>query len=310
MQPGEFQKFMEDQGLQVKQKIAYGNIQGYPVLIYNKWGNRVLVSFFLEGVAWSEIREKMVSYAKTYKIKVYYEDNQVVWSIHITNKESYRFSEILDGVVRIFKRKKIKSPHTCVICKEEPKADSFAVLQGANRPVHRSCLQKMLEQAREDMQSGSYLLGILGGILGCIFGCMPCALSLLLAKKTFCVLFLCIPPGVYAGCKWCKGKMNQFVILLSVLFSFASVYILEFPLRIQYNMELNQFPHTPYYYWTVIRLLVTNPETWYTITQSVSVNVLFVLLGILINWEIISHTSIEAERNIVEVINTENSRRF
>lgn len=301
----DFTEFMKKSGFRVEGRLAYGSVDGYPVLMKRERFGRITILFYLEDVNWKELREPLLEYAALYKSSIYFEEPHLVWKTKVGRREYTRFSEMMQGIARVLKKAEQKRPCTCVICGQAP-SDSFAVINEGNQPVHRECLQAQLEYTREKRYSGSYLLGIIGGILGCLAGSIPSVLAMLWAGRTYCVLFLCIPPAIYYGCKWLHGKMDWLVFFLSVLLSFASVYVMEFAVRIQYNLLDQQLPVTWHYIWQVLEKLLECEGIWGIVTRSGGINFLFVLMGILINWELISQTSLKAEENVVSVINTIN----
>lgn len=304
----DFKAFMEENDFKVEKRLAYGSKKGYPILMKKQWGKKVELSIYLEEKPWSIIREQILEFARLYRSETYYENDHLVWKTEIGRKEYYRFQEMLNGIIRILEKNQVSPPDTCVICGEK-QIDSYAVINEGNQPVHRECLQKELEAAREEMQQGRYLNGLLGGLLGCLLGCIPCLLSLLIAGKTYCVLFLFIPPSIYMVCKKMNGKMNGIVFWETVFFSFLSVYVLGFAVRIQYNLELQNLPATPYYCMAVWGGLLKCKGIFGIITKDSMLNFLFVLMGILIDWEMISRTSLQAEQNIVKVIETINYKK-
>lgn len=301
----DYMEFMGKNEFKVEGKLAYGNMEGYPLLIRKKLGSKIEITFYLEGEPWKQVREKLLEYAKLFKSSVYFENQHVVWNTHLGKREYTRFQEMIQGIIRIFRATGIEPPGECVICGEKH-ADSFAVIDGGNHPIHRECLQKQLTVTRQRVSSGSYLFGVLGSILGCLVGCIPCILSLNMVGKTFCVLFLFIPPCIYYGCKLLKGKMNHFVFWMSVFLSFVSVYVIELAVRVQYNLVQQNLPFEWYYITHVLEKLMTYDGIWWMITKQAGLNFVFALMGILINWELISQTSLKAEENVVKVINTIN----
>jgi len=304
----EFQNFMSKEEFRTQGKMAYGNVEGYPVLIKKMIGSALELRFYLEEEPWKLIREEMLEFARLYKSSVYFQKPHMIWKLRLGEREYTRFEELLQGIVRIFKKKSICYPKHCAICGEEG-ADSYAVIDEGNRPIHRDCLQNQLTVTRQRKAEGSYLLGILGALLGCLLGSVPCIVSLLLFHKTFCVLFLFLPPGIYYGCKWLHGKMNWFVLGLSVVLSLASVYVMEFIVRIQYNLQEQGLPYTLHYGLEVLEKLLQYPGIWGIVNRSAGLNFLFAFVGICINWELISRTSLKAEANVVDVINTINYRK-
>lgn len=304
----EFQSFMTKEEFRTQESMAYGNVEGYPVFIKKMLGSALELRFYLEGEPWKSIREEMLEFAKLYKSSVYFQKPYMVWKIRIGKKEYTRFEECVQGVVRILKKKSILYPKHCVICEKEG-ADSYAVIDEGNQPIHRDCLQNELTVTRQKKDEGSYLLGVIGAILGCLAGSIPCILSLIFFQKTYCVLFLFIPPGIYYGCKWLHGKMNWLVLGLSVVLSLVSVYIMEFIVRIQYNLQEQGLPYNFHYGFEVFEKLLQCDGIWGIINRSAGLNLLFAFVGIFINWELISRTSLKAEANVVGVINTTNYRK-
>lgn len=301
----DYKEFMVKNDLKVEGNLAYGNVKGYPLLVRKKMGKNVELSFYLEDDPWKKIREQIIEYAKLSKASVCFENQHVIWNTKLGKREYTRFQEMLYGIVRIFKEKGVKPPKRCVIC-GEVHSDSFAVIDGGNHPLHRACLQDQLNLTRERVHSGSYVLGVLGGLLGCLIGSLPCILSLSLIGKTFCVLFLFIPPCIYYCCKLVKGKMNYFVFWMSVILSFLSVYIMELSALTRYNLLQQHLPFEGYYIMRILEKLLSYEGIWLKLTSSAGLNFVFALMGILINWELISQTSLKAEENVVEVINTIN----
>lgn len=304
----EFQSFMSKEEFRIQGRMAYGNVEGYPVLIKKMFGSGLELRFYLEGEPWKQIREEMLEFAKLYKSNVYFQKPHMVWKLRLGKREYTRFEEWIYGIVRILKKKSISYPKHCVLCGEEG-ADSYAVIDEGNQPIHRDCLQNQLTVTRQRKAEGSYLLGVIGAILGCLVGSIPCILSLLLFRKTFCVLFLFLPPGIYYGCKWLHGKMNWLVLGLSVVLSLASVYVMEFIVRIQYNLQEQGLPYNLHYSLEVLEKLLQCQGIWGIVNRSAGLHFLFVFLGIFINWELISRTSLKAEANVVDVINTINYRK-
>lgn len=305
----EFQSFMIKEHFQVQENMAYGNVEGYPVFVKKKVGSAVELRFYLEGEPWKNIREEILKFAKLYKTSVYFQKPYMIWNIHLGKKEYTRFEEWVQGIVRILKKNDILYPKHCVLCGKEG-ADSYAVMDEGNQPIHRDCLQNELTVTRQRKDEGSYVLGVVGAILGCLVGSIPCILSLIFLGKTFCVLFLFIPPGIYSGCKLLHGKMNWLVLGLSVVLSLLSVYFMEFVVRILYNLQEQGLPYNLQYGFKVFGKLLQCDGIWESINRSAGLNLVFAFVGIFINWELISRTSLKAESNVVDVINTTNYREL
>ena len=301
----DFKCLMERNSFKVHGEIAYGSLKGYPVLIKKQFGGKVAMYFYLEGEPWGKIREKILQCEKKYKANTYFENGHIVWKTRMVAEDDLLLQDTLEDIILILQQEGIKTPKNCVICGKED-SDAYAVIQQGNQPVHKDCLQEQMNQARDNLQKGSYILGVIGGILGGIIGCLPCLISLLTVGRVFCVLFLIIPPGIYFGCKFFNGKMNYFVLWLSVLLSLVSVYVMEIVVRIQYVLERENLSATIHNCWILVGKLVHVEGIWWSMTKDAGLNFIFALIGILINWELISRTSVKVETNILEVINTVN----
>lgn len=306
MKNNEFKNLMERNGLQVQDKLAFGNIKGYPVSVRKESGNRIKLCFYLEDNPWQNIRTEMLALAKEYKVDVYFENGQVVWNTRLKAEEDEKLQNMWNEVTLIFQDKGIKTPKRCVLCGEDH-SDVYAVIGEGNQPVHKNCLQEEISRVREDMQKGKYSLGILGGMLGCLVGSLPCILSMILLGDAFSVLFLFIPPCIYYGYQFLHGKMNQLVFGLSVVLSFVGVYVIQIAVRIQYYLHTEQLKATWHNVFVLFRKLMQADGIWLSMTTDAGLDFLFVLVGILINWELISRTNLKAEDNISKVIDTVNS---
>lgn len=305
MDKEKFKVFMPKYQLRVEGNLAFGNVNGYPVLVKNQQGKNIEILFYLEDHPWKRLREKMIALAKSYHSKVFYEESHLVWKTKLDSRDQERFQNMLNGIVDLLIEADIPVPKTCALCGKEH-TDAFAVISEENRPVHKECLKEGLDDARDFKAKGGYLRGFLGALLGCIVGSIPCFLSLLLVGKVYCVLFLFVPPAVYYGCRLLGGKMNYYVLVLSVIFAVFSVYWIEIVLRVQYNLELQNLPVNLEYFGKVLVELLKCDGIFSVLTKSAGINFLFALMGVLIDWELISQTSLKAEENIVSVIDTVN----
>lgn len=302
----EFENIMERNGLQVQDKLAFGNIKGYPILVRKKAGNKVKLSFYLEDDPWQEIRKDVLKLAKEYKADVYFENGQVVWNTKVKAEQDEKLKNMWNGITLIFQDKGIKLPKRCVLCGEEH-SDVYAVVGEGNQPVHKECLQNEINRVREGMQKGKYSLGLLGAFLGCLIGSLPCILSMILLGDAFSVLFLFIPPCIYYGYQFLHGKMNQLVFWLSWILSFVGVYVIQIAVRIQYYLDEEHLSMTWHNVFVLFRKLMQADGIWLSMTTDAGLDFLFALIGILINWELISRTNLKAEDNISKVIDTVNS---
>lgn len=306
MNKTEFKSYMESVGFQVRGKLAYGNVKGYPILVKKRFLSRLELYFYLEDNPWQEIRVEILALAKKYHADAYFENNQITWRVHVGKKVTEQIQKMWDDIVLVLQDKGVKIPKRCILCGEED-SDVYAVIGEGNQPVHKDCLQKEITKVRDRMQQGRYSLGLIGGLLGCIVGSLPCILSMIFVQDTFCVLFLFIPPCVYYGYQFFKGRMSQFVFWVSVVFSLASVYIMQIVVRIQRIFMENNLMWSGHNLLVIFKKLMLSEDIWLKMTQDAGLDFVFALMGILINWELISRTNLKAEENITKVIDTVNS---
>lgn len=301
----DFKTIMERNNFRVEGKLAYGSVKGYPVLVKKKQGKAIWMYFYLEGDPWKEIRTELIEFAKRKKAVTYFENDQIVWKTGIKANDDGKLNEILEGIVGILQERGIRIPKKCVVCGNEP-ADAYAVIHEGNQPVHKECLQNEIVRVRKNMQRGTYLSGMIGGLLGCLVGCIPCVLSLLILGKTYCVLFLFIPPCIYYGYQLLRGKMNQMVFWLSVALSLFSVYVIQIAARMYWIFQSEGLRITWHNIVIIFEKLVQVKNIWGNMFHDASLDFVFALIGILINWELISQTNLKAEENILKVIDTVN----
>lgn len=306
MKGNEFKVWMDSCQFQTQKDIAYGNRKGYPICIKNILGNKIIISFYLEGHPWQQIRKDILALAKKYSAEAYFEDDQIKWKMGLRGKPQEQLEEILQEIVTTLQDSGVKIPKGCFLCGKD-QCDAYAVIREGNRPVHRECLQQEMNRVRDELHSGSYLLGVLGGILGCMVGSLPSLLILLAFGKAFCVLFLFIPPGIYYGCKLFHGKMNWFVVVESIVLSVFSVYALELTARIQHWINQSGVSVRMHNIIVLAGKVLEVDGILGSMTRTAQLNFIFIVIGIFINWELITQTSKKIEEGVVEVINTTNT---
>lgn len=306
MKRKEFSEIMISQGLQVKDRFAFGNIKGYPVFVKGKKSHKEVIEIFyaLEENPWQEIREEILKLAESKKAKAIFENNQVKITMSLQEKTKIEdFREVMQNIVEILHKKEVKAPEKCILCGEK-NCDVFAVIGQGNRPVHRACLQEHMNGIREKMQSGYYTTGILGAFLGMLVGIIPSVLSLLITGEAISALFLLIPLSIYFGYKILGGRMDRFVLYFTILLSLGSVYLIQIVVQIMYNLNREGLGFSWHNGVVIFKKLLSVEDIWITMTQASSLNFLFITVGILIAWEQISQTHKKADENLSEVIDT------
>jgi hypothetical protein len=199
------------------------------------------------------------------------------------------FDNVLSKTTDLLRNHGLSSASQCPICGTQ-NCDILLNWKGFYRPAHQSCVQSTLstgvETARNKIQNGSYLTGILGALVGSFLGAIPSFLSIWFGNQIVAFLFALIPLGAYFGYKLAHGKMNHLVTVITIVASFVQLFVLEQML----------------FYFNVVVVTGLHPSIFDTITkyfqhytvsdivESVGMEVLFLLLGIWISWQMITKT--------------------
>ena len=111
---------------------------------------------------------------------------------------------------------------------------------------------------------------------------------MVLVEKIYALLFALIPLCIYYGYKLLKGKMNKVVIVLTVILSVLSVYMIEM-LLLAYYIVAEGFLISEAI--QIVWASLLEPSVWTAMTMDALTSFLFVALGIWIAWGRISRTA-------------------
>lgn len=205
----------------------------------------------------------------------------------------------------ILTSKGIRPLTTCPFCGQQT-CDTVAAVDIAYATVHRGCLENALtttsQKAQKSQDEGSYLLGIIGAILGAFVGVLPSLLTIITTNSIYSLLYALIPLCIYYGYKLFKGRMNKSAVVITIVLSVLSVYLIEFDL-IVYTF-LTEYITTLGEALSVAFHALGYVEVWVSMTTDSLSSFLFIALGIYIAWGKISRTGGSVIRGVDAVRST------
>lgn len=140
------------------------------------------------------------------------------------------FSAAMDTVTAAMAEAGLGVQDKCAFCGKDG-CESLAIVGGKYVPVHAGCCQERsyatATKAEMNERNGNYLTGLIGAILGGIVATLPSLATIWFMERIFSALFILIPLGIYYGYRLCRGRMNGFVGVVTVLLSLAMPFVLE-----------------------------------------------------------------------------------
>lgn len=310
MKQQEFIDFFKQRGYAVTEKMTYGIEEDYPISVQyiSKSAGALQVRISAQIDNWKEYKKEFKRDLEK-KYSIAYSDGLLSFLVSLKGGEfSANYNEAVSKITGYLKQKGIKTPDTCPLCKQKNCNILVAHTEGY-RPAHKNCLDNVSEavfqKAEKNDLNGNYFLGFIGALLGAIAGTIPSVLSIIWTDTIYSLLFALIPLCIYTGYKWFRGKMNQSVIILSIVLSVLSVYIIEivvlaYALMAGYSLTVSQVG-------PLLMEALKSTEVWIEMTQDSITSFLFIALGIWIAWEKItktSHTEVESMQNILSTART------
>lgn len=308
----EFAVFMQGKGYSQQSKIAFvGFESGYPVSAIRLSSSLIALNFTLRVDA---PRKEMLK-DKTFKEELKANNLSALANANTTNvlqinvnvkktsaEEAY--AAALQVALNLFARFGIAPEnHACPVC--GVRGCGVAVMQrGACVPYHKSCLEQQRDAQAQKVgnavEDGSYFTGILGGIAGAVVGILPSLLVIVLSNTIYGMLFALIPMAIAKGYRMAKGKPDKVSIVITVVLSILSVYLLQSAVMVQYLMSKYGFYFgeaiSEIFYW------ITNTSFLLEITTSSSTEFVFMVLGLWISWSYISNTGESGVGNLSAMI--------
>lgn len=302
MQRAEFFDYIRLNGFKVADSHGFGVVNGYPVSV--TWVNKRLVQLQLAAAKeqWKEHKKELNSAFKG-KGNVSFGADSIYISLKLNDSDD--LLNRLKDAVNCVKNLGIRDDNTCPICKMSG-CDTAAFLNGAYRTTHSACLDTMLTDKKakfeDNTHNGNYITGIIGAILGMLIGTIPSFFTIVWMNTIYALLFALIPLFAYHGYRLLRGKMNKFVIVLSIIMGIAGVYVLNFAL-LGYNV-MTGYGLSIVDYFTVLPIFLSDTDVWISMTTDSIVDFFFVIVGIAIVWKQITRTSATEIRDAEKIRDT------
>lgn len=272
--------------------LVYGVLEEYPVAVAYNSATRFALNISVET---SDLKEKMKALNKeNKKLRFTRAKDGVSVYIQVGNREPEDDYRAQTGeVLSILRRVGVRPASVCTLCKQ---GGCDALIGGGfyYAPVHRRCVDekenKTVVAAERNEADGNYITGVIGAILGAFVGVIPSLITSLFMERIYSLLFALIPLCIYGGYKLFKGKMNKFVIVLSVVLSVLSVFLLEMEVIVFGIM--NEYGVTFSESCAVLAIACKEPDFWGAVLTDCIVPFIFVALGIFIAWGQIRKTNV------------------
>lgn len=138
------------------------------------------------------------------------------------------------------------------------------------------------------MQNGSYFTGFIGALLGTVAGLLPSVFTALSMDTIYALLFALVPMAAMWGYKKFNGKSTKGAIVIVVILSLLSVFVLQFMIlgsAVQDEWGLS-------YGEALLAVVETflNIEGLALIASESIAEFLFMLVGLFLSWQYIGHT--------------------
>ena len=229
------------------------------------------------------------------------------FSLNFNRKSPYQeqFTKYVKAIVSAMKGLGIAPKGSCAIC-GAPRPDSFCLHKGVYQPVHNACMRAYIDQSRQKIEqnrvNGSYLTGFVGALLGMLVGSLASVLSIVLTDRIYAVLFALVPLASAWGYRKFNGKMDKVSVVIVVLLSFVSIFIMNYLtiavyLIQDYALTLGQA------LWASSDLLLTGDGLLLIASNSVYM-FLFMALGLFIAWRFIVNTNASSAQNLDVLLGT------
>ena len=286
-----FQGYLNSRGYKILDKIAYGVENDYPTAVQFNANKQWKVIMSAPVTEWKALVKDLKSeLGKKYYFM--YENGHLCFTLVLKDADYQQaFQGAVTAVTEALRRRSVAPSKNCPVCGNSG-CDILVAYKGGYEAAHRSCMEQVVShvknKAQKSVSEGNYFTGIIGGILGAIVGVLPSFLSVVLVEKIYALLFALIPLCIYYGYKLLKGKMNKVVIVLTVILSVLSVYMIEM-LLLAYYIVAEGFLISEAI--QIVWASLLEPSVWTAMTMDALTSFLFVALGIWIAWGRISRTA-------------------
>lgn len=189
----------------------------------------------------------------------------------------------------------LTAPDKCPICKRGG-CDSLALFSQGYVPTHRACVEHYnfdeIQKARDNSQNGNHGLGILGAFLGAMAACLLIFLLAMASGRIYGMLYIAVPLAAYYGYKLFKGRMDKTVLISVLIFSILSLFAFEFAnFAVEWHRQIGGWLSLPEIFAYYFQLM-----SFGDMLMDMAMPALFLLFGILLDWNIIKN----GNKNFVE----------
>ena len=297
MKANEFSLLVQQLGLTAFGQMFCGEVYGWPVAVRNNSAAHLRVS--VDRGRSRETVKKIEAGLKTWGGKIYSWVGNTLWlSTGRKKKMQGTDAEYVEFSLHVLRAAGLHPHDCCPYCKTGG-CDSLSFVKGGYDLVHYRCLQeaaaKEHDKAESNLQNGSYALGILGAFLGMIVGSIPSFLTIAFMEMEYAVLFALIPLCAYFGYKLMRGKMNKVALVVSILMAILGVFLLYFEVIAfsamkEYGLSFGEVM-------SFIPDLLSDGSLWSSILSNAFQEFLFMALGIVFVWRLISTTASDTASN-------------
>lgn len=305
MNRNEFISYMKSSGFKVNEQkngvaTGYGIVLDVPIALTYASKREVSILIAIAKDDWQE-HSKDIKSALKGRCRVGY-GNVLLLTLKLSPEEDILTA--VREVISTIKHTGVRIDNTCPFCKRSG-CDIAVPHNGAYHFAHKTCVESLIQKSKDTAEknsaSGSYITGIIGAILGTIVGVIPSFLTVVFMEKIYVYLFALIPLAAYYGYKTFNGKLNKVATVVTVVISILGVYFLEYAFLAHqviatYKMSIGDF----FYF---LPSFLTDGGLWMRLTRNAALEFLFVILGIVIVWKQITHTSATAVANNEQLLN-------
>lgn len=287
MQAKEFAALCEKLGLKGVDKIYFGVIGRWPVMV--TWHDYIQLHVTVDDAKNKEARAALRSALKGWA-NLGVQGDDVIITLRCKRFNGTAYDCVLAALSAAESAGYEPMP-VCPYCGRTG-CDVAAHYKNQYRLAHYGCLNDAANEAgdtaEQTKEKGSYILGIIGAILGMLVGTIPSLLTIVFLGMEYAVLFALIPICAYYGYKFLGGKMNRVAIVVTIIMAVIGVYMLTFEYVTYLDIVENGYAASDAF-WLFIAYAGYLPN-YVSLIGDLIVEFLFAAIGVYISWRIISRT--------------------
>lgn len=299
MNSSEWSQFLSSRGFHMIDNQGFGVMDRYPVslVLYGKTAITSIAARIQLAAALKKNYRKEVRQLLKHKAIINYVGTTLTMTIQTGHMQyPYEFTQTMVALINYLRKNNIQESVRCPICGQF-ETDGLAFYAGNFQRLHLACLDQKLSHQQDTIQKnetrGSFITGISGAILGGICGILPNIITIMYFEHIYVILFALIPICIYYGYKVCRGRMNNAAVIITLV---LSVFFLVFM-----NYLLLVFSvHKTYGLWLFSNCLhlFLDPEYLKELLSGSWTQILFLGLGMLYSWRMITENNTKATTSI------------